>query len=890
MTEIYEIGPLRLDAEACVLARDGAPLPLGKRAVAVLTVLVRAAPQHVTKTRILEAAWPGVIVDESNLAVQILSIRRALATVSAAEHWLETLARRGYRFVGPVTRVPQDTIGGSANARPRSNLPHPVTSFVGRERELAELSTLLGGTRLLTLTGAGGVGKTRLAMRLATALLTGYRDGACLVEFADLRDPDLVPQTAINALGLQEQPGRTLIQTLIDHLRARQLLLLLDNAEHLLPACAQLVDALLRQCPLVTLVVTSRERLGVPGEMTYRVPSLSVPDVTDEATPQGLMDYESVRLFAERVRLHRPHFTLTDQNTRAIANICRRLEGIALAIELAAARVRSMSVSDVDRRLDQRFALLTGGSRTLPARQQTLRAAIDWSFDLLDDTEKTLFCAISVFAGGFTLEAAERVCAGEAIPAHDVLDLLTSLTDKSLVVVEDRDAGTRYRLLETVREYATERARGLFGRAPWSARHLAYFFALAEEAESKLKGIDQQAWLDRLETEHDNFRAALARSTAVHGDGTTGLLLASAFARFWLVRGYLTEGRGWFSRLLAAAPGADSATRSKALNWAGIFAWKQGDYRAAQEFYEQSLTLRQELGDRKGIGAVLNNQGLLAYEQGDYRTARLLHQESLVIDRELGDRWGVGVSLIHLASLAMMQGDYAAARALNQESLAIFREFGDRGHVANALRSLGNLRSQEGEHEAARALYDESLTMCRELGDRSGIAGALQGLGVAAHQSGDDSAARELLEDSLAIYRELGDREGTAKTLANLGHVAATRGDHASALTLQQESLAIYRQLSDRWGIAFSIEGLAGAKAALGESRQAAALWGAVERLREEIAAPIAPSERFHHDHAVSGARAAIGDADTFDRAWREGRDMTLEQAIAFGLSNGTCN
>lgn len=882
MTEIYAIGPLRLDADACVLTRDGVLLPLGKRAVSALTILVRAAPHHVTKTRLLEMAWPGVVVEEGNLAVQILSIRRTLAAVSGSERWLETLPRRGYRFAGPVIRVSEDAPDARADAPVRSTLPEPVTSFVGRERELEELSRLVSANRLVTLTGAGGVGKTRLAMRLAIALSSGYRNGACLVELATLRDPDLVVQEAMNALALQEQPGRSLVQTLTDGLRARHLLLLLDNAEHLLPACAQLADALLRQCPRVTLLVTSRERLGVPGETTYRVPSLSVPDAPHDGAPRVVIEYESVRLFADRTRLHRPHFELTDQNARAIANVCRRLDGIPLAIELAAARVRSMSVDELDRRLDHRFALLTGGARTLPARQQTLRAAIDWSFDLLGEHEKMALCAVAVFAGGFTLEAAERVCEVETIPAHDVLDLLTSLVDKSLVAVDESDHGTRYRLLESMREYALERAQALFGNAPWADRHLACFFALAEEAEAQLKGIDQQAWLDRLETEHDNFRAALTRATAVRGKGETGLLLASAFARFWLVRGYLAEGRGWLSRLLDATLDAAPATRAKALNWAGIFAWKQGDYAGAGRLYDQSLAIRRQLGDRKGIGAVLNNQGLLAYEQGDYRTARLLHEESLAVDRELGDRWGVAVSLIHLASLAAMQGDYVSARGLNDEGLAIFRAFGDRGHVANALRSVGHVRGEQGEHEAARALYEESLTICRELGDRSGIAGALQGLGLCARHTVDQAGARGLLEDSLAIYRELGDREGMAKSLTHLGHVAADCGDHASALALQSQSLAIHRQLNDRWGIAGSIEGLARATAVIREPRPAAVLWGAAERLREEIAAPIAPSERLHYDRAVAAARAAIRDAPAFEDAWRQGRAMTLEQAIAY--------
>jgi non-specific serine/threonine protein kinase len=884
VTETYRIGPLVLDSETGVVTHAGVPVPLGKRAVAVLSVLVRSAPQYVAKTRIMEAAWPGVIVEEGNLAVQISSIRRALADVSGGAAWLETLAGRGYRFVGPVASLATGTAQAADKAL-HSNLPESVTSFVGRERELAEVSELLESHRLLTLTGTGGVGKTRLAMRAAAAKLADYRDGVWLVELAALRDPDLVPQAAIAAIGLKEQPGKRLTQSLTEHLQPRHALLILDNAEHLIAACAELADAIVRHCPNVTIVVTSRERLGVPGEVTYRVPSLSVPDPTSVATAHDVLDYESVRLFRERARLHVPHFTVTNENTPAVANICRRLGGIALAIELAAARVRSMSVHDIDQRLDKRFELLTGGSRTLPPRQQTLRAAIDWSFDLLSETEKALFCAISVFVGGFTLEAAERVCTGETLQAGEVLDVLSSLVDKSLVAVEERDATTRYQLPDTMHEYATERSRAMFHDLPWHERHRDHFFALALQAEPQLKGADQQAWLDRLETEHDNLRAALARSTR-SVEGETGLRLANALARFWLVRGYLAEARGWLSRLLAASPDAEAATRAKALNWIGIFSWKQGDYAAAQAAYERSLAMRRELGDRQGVGAVLNNLGLLAYEHGDYRSARALHEESLAVDRELGDRWGVAVSLIHLASLALMQGDHASARALNEESLALFRAFGDRGHTANALRSLGTLSSHEGDQASARALFEEALAICRQLGDRSGIAGALYGLGVAARHAGDASTARELLDESLAIFRELGDREGMAKAMSNLGQVAAAQGDYPAARSLQQEGLAIYRELSDRSGIAGLIEGLAGTAFALGEPVRAACLWGAMERLREDIAAPMAPSERPHYDRIVADARAAIDDAAAFDLAWQRGRAMTLDQAIAYALGD----
>ena len=883
MTEVYQIGPLVLDAETCVLTQAGAPVALGRRAVAVLVVLVRSHNEYVPKRRIIDAAWPGVIVEESNLAVQILAIRRALGRAAGGERWLETLVKRGYRFVGPVAPLAEKRTSGAGSGSARSNLTNPLTSFVGRERELAEIQYLLAANRLLTLIGTGGVGKTRLAMRVATAVIDVYRDGAWMIELAGLLTPGLVPQVVTAALGLKEQAGKSLTETLTEYLRTKHLLLVLDNAEHLLAACAQMTHTVLRHCPQVTVLVTSRERLGVPGEATFRVPSLTVPDPRRDATAHNLADYESVRLFSDRARLHLPQFAVTDQNAPALANICHRLDGIALAIELAAARVRSMSIEEVSERLDHRFALLTGGSRTLPQRQQTLRAAINWSYDLLSDGERGLLCEVAVFAGGWALDSAERVCAGEGIEARDVLDLLTSLVDKSLVVAADRAASTRYRLLETVHQFATDRLQEIGKEASGFGRHLAYFLALAEEAELQLTGKEQQAWLDRLETEHDNMRAALARSTVAGGDAVAGLRLASAFSRFWLVRGFLAEGRGWLSRLLAAVPGAEPAMRAKALNWAGVFAWKQGDYNAARALYGQCLAIRRELRDRRGVGAVLNNQGLLAYEQGDYQAARVLHEESLAIDRELGDRWGVAVSLVHLGSLAVARGDYPSARSLYDESLAMFRGLGDRGHIANALRNLGSLCSQQGDYPAARALYEESLAICRELGDRSGIAWALYGLGVAARHQGDNPSAQALCEESLAIYRDLGDREGAANSLSSLGEVAAARGDYLSARALQDDALAIYRELGERSGIAAAMEGFAGIVFAAGEPGRAACVWGAAERLREEIGAPLVPSERRQHDPKVAAARVALGDGAAFDLAWQKGRAMTLEEALEYG-------
>ncbi|MBM3459804.1 MAG: tetratricopeptide repeat protein, partial [Armatimonadetes bacterium] len=567
------------------------------------------------------------------------------------------------------------------NPELKHNLPQQVTSFIGREKEIAEVRRLFGTTRLLTLTGAGGCGKTRLALQAAADLLDGSGDagthgsGCWLVELAALADPGLVPRTAASALGLREEPGRPILQTLTDHLKGKHLLLFLDNCEHLLDACARLADTLLRSCPRVLLLATSREPLGIAGETAFRVPSLSVPDPEGlrGATPERLSPYESVRLFIERARQVQPGFQVTNRSAPALASVCHRLDGIPLALELAAARVRSLTVEELNQRLDQRFRLLTGGSRTALPRLQTLRALIDWSYDLLSAAEQALLCRLSVFAGGWTLDAAEQVCTGEGVEAWEVLDLLTGLADKSMVVAAEQEGATRYRLLETVRQYGQDRLRERDEEAAWRDRHLAHYLALAEEAAPELTGREQAAWLVRLETEHDNLRAALEWSGETGGGAESGVRLAGALWRFWEMHGHFTEGREWLARVLDAGAGTAPVVRAEALNGAGNLANDQGDYAAARAFHQESLAIRRGLGDRRGIAGSLNNLGNVACDQSDYGAARALLEESLAIKRELGDQRGIAGSLGNLGRTVVEQGDYAAARALQEESLAIGR-------------------------------------------------------------------------------------------------------------------------------------------------------------------------------------------------------------------------
>ena len=547
MKQVYEIGPLRLDADARVLTHDGAAVALGARGVAVLTALVSRANEYVPKADIMDAAWPGLVVEEVNLAVQISAIRRALARVPGGEGWIETLARRGYRFVGPVVATTGHAADPAVLAdRSRTNLPQALTSFVGRERELAEIKRLLPTKRSLTLTGTGGIGKTRLALQAAAEVLDAYRDGVWFVDLAPLNDPVLVPSALAQVLGIKESVGKSLLDVLCEYARTREMLLVFDNCEHVLGACADLVDALVRAASRVCVVATSRESLRIASEETYPLGVLPLPAANADATAIARSD--AVRLFVERARQHRPRFDLEGARARAVAEICVRLDGLPLALELAAARVAVLPVEEIVPLLHQRFRLLTRGSGGELPRQQTLRAMIDWSYDLLDDAEKQLFARLSVFAGGWTVAAAEVVGAEELVAKDDVVYLLIALIDKSLVSADEN--GDRYRMLETVREYAREKLAASGDVAAMRERHRAFFLALVEDAEPKLIGPDQAEWLQRLDVEHDNVRSALEWSQADAGS-IGGLRLCGALQRFWIARGHLRGRTG----LVRASPG-----------------------------------------------------------------------------------------------------------------------------------------------------------------------------------------------------------------------------------------------------------------------------------------------------------------------------------------------
>jgi non-specific serine/threonine protein kinase len=834
----YRFGRFELQPEERRLLADGLPVHLGSHAFDLLVALAERSGHLLSKDKLLEIVWPRVVVEENTLQVHMSALRKVLGADAIA-----TVPGRGYRFVPEVDRLegpePADLRIETPPAPAKHNLPLSLTSFIGREREIGEIGQLLASTRLLTLTGAGGCGKTRLALQVADGLHAGYPDGVWLVELASLSDPTLVQKAVAAALAVKEQPGVELAASIANWLQSRQLLLVLDNAEHLLTACAELVDLLLRRCAKLTVLVTSRERLGVTGELTYRVPSLSVPDPRRDAEALAC---EAAQLFIDRARLQRPQFTVTSENVSALASICRRLDGIPLAIELAAPRLRSMSVEELSQRLDQRFGLLTGGSRTALPRHRTLRSMIDWSYALLSDAEKVVLVRASIFSDGWTLAAADQVCGEGGIEGESMLDLLAALADKSLIAAEEHEGTTRYTMLETVRHYSRDRLQERGEEASVRQRHLQCFLALAEEAEPLLTGAEQKGWLDRLEDEHGNLRSALAWASTAHADAA--LRLAGAVHRFWLMRGHPGEGRRWLDLLLAAEPDAqDPAARAKALRGAGLLALLQTDYPATQALCGKSLAICRALGDRTGMAQSLNALGCVARAQVDLATGRALFEEALSIRRELGDEWG----------------------------------------IAATLNNLGTVAHSQGDHSAAKALYEEALQINWKTGDLQYAAVNLLNLGEQAYQQGDHAAARRLLEESLAVWRKLHNRS-FGRSVRVLGQVALAQGDHRAALALQDEALTLSREIGDSEETVRALEALASVSLAMGQAGRAARVWGFSQRMREEIGAPLAPVHEPKFASEVAAARTAMGDDVAFDIAWQDGRQMTLDEAVLHAL------
>ena len=762
-------------------------------------------------------------------------------------------------------------------------LPDPLDELVGRDRELAELQQLLRARRLLTLTGPGGVGKTRLAVAAARAVASS-RDGAAFVDLAPLVDPDLVLPEIARTLGVSEIGGESLLDTVIGAVGGTRLLVLVDNVEHVVTAAPVLAE-LLSACPGLCFLLTSRSRLRLQGEQEYPIVPLDLPvrpnDADDHAvTVHAVSRAPSVVLFDRRARLARPNFGLTTANAGAVAEICHRLDGLPLAIEMAAARVRLLPPSELVRRLERPLAVLGTGSRDAPARQRTLRATIAWSYELLTSTERALFVDLAVFAGGASLDAVEAVVAGTADTAvATVLEVTAALVDHSLLnQTEDSLGRGRLGMLATIQDYAREQldARGDAGEI--RHRHAAHFLALAESAAPELTGPEQGLWLDRLDIEHDNLRAALRNFDTPEGAPTMLRLVASLW-RFWWIRGYLTEGRRWIEHALAANPAATGPTAATALDGAGVLAEAQGDLATATLRHEAALVIWQALGDRHGQLRSLLDLGLVADERGEPARAIQILEDALAIAREIADRAGIASCLANLGFAALEQGDHRTADSRLRESLQLFRDLGDRRNLGAVLDSLGVLAFRDGDYQRASVFHAEALTLLRELRDQQGTADTLSNYGHTVQRMGDLALAERYYAEALALYRQLGDQSGVAFALTHLGRLASHADDPRRSDALLREAFALAWRLGEKIIISEAMEGLATVALDRGEPAQSARLLGAAGALREAIAVPLPEVHVPEHQRCLTRARALLGD-DAFAAALKEGRALLPEQAL----------
>jgi len=791
-------------------------------------------------------------------------------------HRLKDLAQpeHVYQLVHPD--LPQQFPALNSLSYLANNLPAQTTRFIGREKDIEQVSQLLDKSRLVTLTGIGGTGKTRLSLQVAAERIEQYADGIWFVELAPVSQPTFVANAISEVLNVADRPGKSILDSLKEALKKKRLLLVLDNCEHLVEACAQVVDSLLKACPQLCILASSREGLRVEGEMIWAVAPLLLPK--EDLKREQLLQTPSVQLFVERAQAAKSSFRLTEENAEAVATICRNLDGIPLALELAAARLQMMTAQKLAEMLEDRFRLLADGKRAALPHHQTLRAAIDWSYDLLDAAEKILLNRLSVFRGGFVLETAEGVCADEAptldpspaqagegkvqsslpsflrsggevdagrsggLPKSAILNLLTQLINKSLVEVDEQAEEVRYRLLETVRQYGQKKLIETGELNRLNEAHFVYFLNLAEQAEPQLYKADQVEWLRRLHQDHDNLRAALSWALQQSWAEATQRLCA-ALGRFWFVQGYLAEGREWLKQALHKREAVSKEVQTKTLRWAGTLARLQGDYEEARTLLNQSLEQCTQTQGRRGEAIALVELGIVARFRGDHAQTQSLFDRGLTLFRDLDDRLGVAWVLNHMAMLARRQDKLALTYALASESLHIYQELGDRYGIAMALNSRASAQLDQKDYRAAQSSYGEYLVICRELEDKRGIAMALGNLGIVALEEADIERAREQLTQSLSIFHDLGDRQLMAYALSVL------------ARTIWAER----------------------------QGARAAQVQGAVAALLKDLKAPLQSDEQKKFDQTASALQAALGQ-EGYQQAFESGERLTLEQAIELAL------
>jgi predicted ATPase/class 3 adenylate cyclase len=776
----------------------------------------------------------------------------------------------------PSTFPPLRTLDAYLN-----NLPAQLTSFIGREHEIAEVKRELKTHRLVTLTGPGGTGKTRLSLQVAADLLDQFHHGVWFIELAPLTDPNLIPQTILSAIGISEQSGKPLLALLTEYFHEKKSLVVLDNCEHLIEASAHVANVLLNAAPSLRVLASSREALGVKGEVSYAIPSLSLPDIRDLPVIEQLSQYEAVRLFIDRALLVAPHFSVDQHNAPFIAQICHRLDGIPLAIELAAARVRILSVDQIAARLDDRFRLLTGGARTLLPRQQTLRALIDWSYDLLSERERLFLRQLSVFAGNWTLEAAEDVCSGETIESYEVLDLLSQLVNKSLVVViEHSQSGeTRYRLLETIRQYGRDRLLETGGADGLRERHLAYYVKLTVQAGPELYHSNQVFWLNKLGEDLDNLRLALEWALAT--DVESGLqIVTGPIYRFWVFRSSWRELGTWLAQLLQRYDTSNSLCARALAIQSQCVGNNEGNFAEAHRLAEKSLQMARSLADKQSEAFSLSSLGGFTLLQGNVGEAVPLLEQSLALYRELGDIVGQASTIDWLS---INNPDLDRAEAYAREGLGLCRELGDLAGVASILTTLARLTYAQGDFSSPAPWLEEVLSISRQLGDLVREDEALITYGMLAYWQGEYQKAREYYEKGILLAEQIGYHYQNLWAQIYMAYALLRQGEIEKAHELFEKGVRGMQKADLVIGLVFAVEGLASLNASQGQVQRAAELFAWASAMREKLGDPRPPVEQASIERDLVVIRSQV-DEGTIENAYNTGRTMTVNEAVEFAL------